>query len=235
VGRVRWIRRRIGGRRTKEIVKELAAVLVRVKAVVDVKLQARVDMTVVELAVQNQEDLVCISSISGLNNIRAPGRTIVDEWGDRLRLGPLGLCVKLLGEAVPPTLVGGGDLLQIVLEHRLVEVHDELGTPVSSGRLFTTQGARTRLTTSGICANAACWAICCCTASSVASSIIGCGAPGGPPSSTSALGEEGRRAHPDRTGSGRSCRSRGSRRRRACPRRSPPRPPRAASVAAWPP
>jgi hypothetical protein len=133
VGRVRWVRSTIGGRRTEEVVEELAAVLVRVEAVVDVELQARVDMTVVEFAVQNQEDLVCISRISGLNKIRAPGRTIVDEWGDRLRLGPLGLCVKLLGEAVPPTLVGGGDLLQIVLKHSLMEVHNKLWIPVSSG------------------------------------------------------------------------------------------------------
>jgi hypothetical protein len=43
---------------TEEVVEQLAAVLVRVEAVVDIELEARVDVPVVELAIQDQEDLV---------------------------------------------------------------------------------------------------------------------------------------------------------------------------------
>lgn len=45
-----------GYERTKKVVEQLAAVFVRVEAVIDIRLQTRVNVAVVEFAVQNQED-----------------------------------------------------------------------------------------------------------------------------------------------------------------------------------
>jgi hypothetical protein len=51
---------------TQKIVEQLAAVLVRVEAVVDVDLEARVHVPVVELAVEDEEHLVCALLSSAL-------------------------------------------------------------------------------------------------------------------------------------------------------------------------
>jgi hypothetical protein len=51
--------RRTEHEHTQKIVEQLAAVLVRVEAVVDVDLEARVHVPVVELAVEDEEHLVC--------------------------------------------------------------------------------------------------------------------------------------------------------------------------------
>ena len=48
--------------RTEEVVEEFAAVFVRVEAVVDVGLNTRVDVAVVEFTVQDEEDLIYASS-----------------------------------------------------------------------------------------------------------------------------------------------------------------------------
>jgi hypothetical protein len=42
-------------RRTQEVIKELAAVLIRVEAVIDVGLEAGIDVAVVEFAIENEE------------------------------------------------------------------------------------------------------------------------------------------------------------------------------------
>jgi hypothetical protein len=76
---------------------------------------------------------MCISRVSGLDRISSPGRTVVEEWGDCLRLRPLGLCIKELGEAVLLALVRRRDLLHIVLKHSLVKAHDELAANISLG------------------------------------------------------------------------------------------------------
>lgn len=47
-----------GGKLTEEVVEQLAAVLVRMEPVVNIWLESRVDMTVVEFSVQDQEDLI---------------------------------------------------------------------------------------------------------------------------------------------------------------------------------
>lgn len=48
--------------RTEEVIKELAAIFVGMEAVVNVGAQARVDMTVIELSVEDKEDLVCAAT-----------------------------------------------------------------------------------------------------------------------------------------------------------------------------
>jgi len=47
-----------GEKRTEKVVEQFAAVLVRVKAIVNVWLEPRVDVTIVEFAIQDQENRV---------------------------------------------------------------------------------------------------------------------------------------------------------------------------------
>lgn len=117
--------------RTQEVVEQLTAVLVRVKAVVNVGLQAGVNMTVVEFAVQNQENLVCKKGWvkRSSHSTRGLGHTIVDKGSDHLRFWPLRLRVELLRQAVPPTLVRSRNLREVVFKNSMVKVYDELHDP----------------------------------------------------------------------------------------------------------
>ena len=60
------------GELTEQIVEQLAAVLVRVEAIVDVGLEARVDVAVVEFAVQDEEDGVCGGCQTIFKTYRSP-------------------------------------------------------------------------------------------------------------------------------------------------------------------
>lgn len=62
-----------GPGRVEDQVEERAVVLVRCDAVLEVGLESRNDVTVVELAVQSQKDFVCISSRS-LAHVNAHGK-----------------------------------------------------------------------------------------------------------------------------------------------------------------
>ena len=44
---------------TEKVVEQFATVLVRVKAIVDVRLEPRIDVSIVEFAIQDQENRVC--------------------------------------------------------------------------------------------------------------------------------------------------------------------------------
>lgn len=94
-------------------------------AVVDVGLESRVDMAVVELAVEDKEDRVCglLVKNHGCENWE---RTIVHKRSNEFRLRPLRLRVVLFSKLVPSTFVCNGDLWEVVVEDSLVEVNDEL-------------------------------------------------------------------------------------------------------------
>lgn len=47
--------------RTEDIIEQFTAVFVRVESIVDVGLETRVDVTIVEFAVEDEEDRVCES------------------------------------------------------------------------------------------------------------------------------------------------------------------------------
>lgn len=51
----KWVARK----RTEEVVEELAAVFVRVEAVVDIRLKTRVHMAIIKLPIKNQEQRIC--------------------------------------------------------------------------------------------------------------------------------------------------------------------------------
>lgn len=71
--------------------------------------KARVDMTVVQLAIESQEDLV-----------------VVDQWCNGLRLRPGILGVELLSQLIERVLVDRVKLVHIVLQNGAVEEHDKV-------------------------------------------------------------------------------------------------------------
>ena len=101
--------------------------------------------------------------------------TVIHKGRNSLSLRPFRLRVELLRQAVPSAFISHGNFCKVVVQDGLMEVGNKLYTLESHCR-----GSRlcvcvlTRLTTSGIAAKATCWAICCWTAMSVASSILDC-------------------------------------------------------------
>jgi hypothetical protein len=70
--------------RTKKVVEQLAAILIGMEPVVDVRLKPRVNMSVIEFTIQDEEDLI-----------------VVDQWCNCLCFWPLRFCVVFLREACP--------------------------------------------------------------------------------------------------------------------------------------
>lgn len=121
--------------------------------VVNVWLQTGVNVAIIELAVEDEKDLV-----------------VVDERGDDLCFGPFGFCIEFFGEAVPAGFVGEGDFGEVVVQDGLVKVDDELIKKVDQRVISCVDGVLARLTTSGIWAKAVCCAIWACMARRAVSS-----------------------------------------------------------------
>lgn len=73
---------RNGTGRVEDEVEQAAVVVVAVESIIEVGLKARVDVTVVELAVEREEDLVC-ASLSVLRQVGAERDTNRGSPGER--------------------------------------------------------------------------------------------------------------------------------------------------------
>lgn len=95
--------------RTKKIVEQLAAILIGMEPVVDVWLKPRVNMSVIQFTIQDEEDLI-----------------VVDQWCNCLCFWPLRFCVVFFGKAGPARLVSNSYLLKVIIQDSLVKVDNKL-------------------------------------------------------------------------------------------------------------
>lgn len=96
------------------------------KTVVDVRREARIHVAIVEFAIEYQKYRVCRPGLNKQVEKEYARHTIVNQRGDDLRLRPFSLRIIFLRQTIPPALICHSYLLQVVLQHRLMEVDYEL-------------------------------------------------------------------------------------------------------------
>ena len=85
------------------------------ETIIDVWLKPRVDVTIIEFTIENQEN-----------------RIIVDKRSNGFSLWPFRFGVEHFGILVPSTLICNGYFCEVVVKNGLVEVGDELS--ICSGK-----------------------------------------------------------------------------------------------------
>ena len=106
--------------RTEKIVEELAGVLIGVEAIIDIGLETRVDVAVIQFTVKDQKDLVC-ANVSDRTSVEYKTKlyrcvlTIGDEGSNDLCFWPFCLGIELLCEASPSTFIRSCYLREVII------------------------------------------------------------------------------------------------------------------------
>lgn len=95
--------------RTEQVVEQFIAIFIRVKAVIDVRLQSQVHMMVIKFSIEDKKDLV-----------------VIDKGCNGLCFQPFGSCIKIFGKAIPARFICECYLGKVIVQNCLVEMDDKL-------------------------------------------------------------------------------------------------------------